>query len=70
MMPEGLVIHKAERREFARCVLLWEGYNAFYEREGPTAISMEVTQLTWERFSMAMSRCMPRSRSRVICFSG
>ena len=69
-MPEGLVIRKPERADFARWLPLWEGYNAFYEREGPTAISMEVTQLTWERFSMAMSRCMPWSRSSVICFSG
>lgn len=29
---------------------LWEGYNAFYERKGPTAVPLEITQLTWSRF--------------------
>ena len=26
------------------------GYNAFYEREGPTALSPEITAMTWARF--------------------
>ena len=29
---------------------LWAGYNAFYERFGPTALAPEITQATWERF--------------------
>jgi GNAT superfamily N-acetyltransferase len=29
---------------------LWDGYNAFYGRSGPTALSEEITQVTWERF--------------------
>lgn len=29
---------------------LWDGYNAFYERSGPTAVSTEQTDLTWARF--------------------
>lgn len=29
---------------------LWEGYNAFYKRVGPTAVPIEVTKLTWQRF--------------------
>jgi GNAT superfamily N-acetyltransferase len=29
---------------------LWEEYNAFYERTGPTALPDEVTQTTWRRF--------------------
>jgi GNAT superfamily N-acetyltransferase len=29
---------------------LWEGYNAFYERTGPTAVPAEVTETTWRRF--------------------
>lgn len=41
-MSEGLVIRNAERTDLARWLPLWEGYNAFYEREGPTAISMEM----------------------------
>jgi GNAT superfamily N-acetyltransferase len=29
---------------------LWDDYNAFYERVGPTALPEEVTQTTWRRF--------------------
>lgn len=29
---------------------LWDGYNAFYGRAGPTALALEVTDRTWERF--------------------
>jgi len=29
---------------------LWDEYNAFYERTGPTALPEEVTETTWRRF--------------------
>jgi len=29
---------------------LWDGYNAFYGRDGATALSAEVTATTWKRF--------------------
>ena len=29
---------------------LWDGYNTFYGRSGPTALPEEITQITWERF--------------------
>lgn len=29
---------------------LWDGYNAFYGREGPTALPEDVTRTTWQRF--------------------
>jgi GNAT superfamily N-acetyltransferase len=29
---------------------LWDGYNAFYGRTGPTALDPAVTQTTWARF--------------------
>ena len=29
---------------------LWDGYNAFYGRSGPTALPAEITQTTWTRF--------------------
>ena len=29
---------------------LWNGYNAFYGREGPTALDPEITKTTWSRF--------------------
>ncbi|APG06612.1 GNAT family N-acetyltransferase [Luteibacter rhizovicinus DSM 16549] len=29
---------------------LWDGYNAFYGREGATALPDEITEVTWTRF--------------------
>jgi GNAT superfamily N-acetyltransferase len=29
---------------------LWDGYNAFYGRSGATALSPEITRMTWARF--------------------
>ena len=29
---------------------LWDGYNAFYGRSGPTALPVEITETTWARF--------------------
>ena len=29
---------------------LWDGYNAFYGREGATALAPAITQTTWQRF--------------------
>ena len=29
---------------------LWDGYNAFYGREGPTALDPTITEATWSRF--------------------
>jgi GNAT superfamily N-acetyltransferase len=36
--------------DYARWLPLWEGYNAFYGRSGPTALSPEITATTWRRF--------------------
>jgi GNAT superfamily N-acetyltransferase len=30
--------------------LVWDGYNAFYGRTGPTALPEQITQATWDRF--------------------
>ena len=43
-------IRPVEERDYAGWRPLWDGYNAFYERTGPTAISEETTQTTWRRF--------------------
>jgi GNAT superfamily N-acetyltransferase len=29
---------------------LWDGYNAFYGRSGPTALPLDATRATWSRF--------------------
>lgn len=44
-----LVIRPVRREDYDAWVLLWEGYNAFYGRSGPTALDAEITRSTWER---------------------
>lgn len=36
--------------DFPRWLPLWDGYNAFYGREGATALPMAVTEIAWKRF--------------------
>jgi GNAT superfamily N-acetyltransferase len=36
--------------DYAEWLPLWQGYNAFYRRSGPTALPAEVTDTTWKRF--------------------
>jgi GNAT superfamily N-acetyltransferase len=36
--------------DFPEWKVLWDGYNTFYGRHGPTALRAEVTQMTWSRF--------------------
>ena len=36
--------------DYAQWLPLWEGYNAFYGRAGPTALPAEITWTTWQRF--------------------
>jgi GNAT superfamily N-acetyltransferase len=43
-------IRAVERRDLAQWRVLWDGYNAFYGRSGPTALDEEITRTTWERF--------------------
>ena len=45
-----LVIRPVARDDYAQWRELWDGYNAFYGRSGPTALAEEITQATWERF--------------------
>jgi GNAT superfamily N-acetyltransferase len=46
----GIVIRPVERTDLDRWLPLWEGYNAFYGRSGPTALPAAVTEVTWDRF--------------------
>ncbi len=43
-------VRPVSRSDFDRWLALWDGYNAFYKREGPTALPREITLTTWERF--------------------
>jgi len=36
--------------DFAQWLALWDGYNAFYGRAGPSALPAEITWATWLRF--------------------
>jgi GNAT superfamily N-acetyltransferase len=38
------------RQDFAAWKPLWDGYNAFYGRSGPTALPDDITHMTWSRF--------------------
>jgi len=49
-MFDTLVVRPAEPGDFASWKLLWDGYNAFYGRQGETALPDEVTRRTWSRF--------------------
>lgn len=45
-----IVIRPVLREDFPAWKVLWDGYNAFYGREGQTGLSSEITQMTWSRF--------------------
>lgn len=47
---KDLAIRPVTRADFEGWKPLWDGYNAFYGREGPTALAPEITQTTWQRF--------------------
>jgi GNAT superfamily N-acetyltransferase len=49
-VTETIVIRAAAREDYAEWKPLWDGYNAFYGREGPTTLPGEVTETTWSRF--------------------
>ncbi len=43
-------IRPVTRGDYDQWLPLWEGYNAFYERTGPTALAPQITAMTWARF--------------------
>ncbi|ROZ64964.1 GNAT family N-acetyltransferase [Ramlibacter sp. WS9] len=43
-------IRPVQLQDFDQWKVLWDGYNAFYERVGPTALPENITQTTWQRF--------------------
>ncbi len=45
-----LSIRSVRHDDFDKWLPLWDGYNAFYGRSGPTALAREVTDITWSRF--------------------
>ena len=49
-MANEPLIRDVAPADFDQWLPLWNGYNAFYKRVGPTALPMEVTSMTWARF--------------------
>ena len=46
----NLLIRPIRPEDYDSWLPLWNGYNEFYGRSGPTALALEVTQTTWKRF--------------------
>jgi len=46
----SVTIRPVSPDDYARWLPLWDGYNAFYGRAGPTALDPEITRTTWSRF--------------------
>ena len=49
-MSDELIIRAVARGDYEQWLPLWDGYNAFYGRSGPTALKPEITAMTWARF--------------------
>ena len=45
-----MTIRDVAASDYEPWLTLWNGYNAFYGRSGPTALPAEVTHTTWQRF--------------------
>ena len=50
MIAGEVSIRPVARGDYHQWLPLWEGYNAFYERTGPTALPPQITAMTWARF--------------------
>ena len=46
----ALIVRPIGEADHEAWLPLWEGYNSFYGRSGPTALAEEVTRTTWARF--------------------
>lgn len=55
-MKHKVIIRDATKPDYAQWRALWDDYNAFYGREGSTALSEEVVTSTWRRL------CDPQER--------
>ena len=49
-MPSQVLVRPIQQGDFASWLPLWEGYNAFYGRQGETALDPAITKATWSRF--------------------
>jgi GNAT superfamily N-acetyltransferase len=49
-MPEDIRVRPIARSDYPGWRVLWDGYNQFYGRHGPTALPEHISEATWERF--------------------
>ena len=49
-MAGELTVRPLERGDHDAWRPLWDGYNSFYGRSGPTALDPAITAVTWDRF--------------------
>ena len=49
-MPTAPVVRPVRRSDIDQWRMLWDGYNAFYGREGATALAEDITRACWQRF--------------------
>jgi GNAT superfamily N-acetyltransferase len=49
-MSQSFTVRPIRQSDYEQWLPLWDGYNAFYERTGPTALPAEITASTWRRF--------------------
>ncbi len=45
-----MLIRPVNTSDFSKWLPLWDGYNAFYGRQGETALDLNITRTTWARF--------------------
>jgi GNAT superfamily N-acetyltransferase len=48
-MTDAILVRSAIAADFDQWLPLWEAYNSFYERSGPTALPSGITAATWDR---------------------
>ncbi len=49
-MRKPITVRAPREADLEAWLPLWNGYNAFYGREGSTALDPEITRTTWRRF--------------------
>jgi GNAT superfamily N-acetyltransferase len=49
-MPSAVFVRSIQQDDLEAWRPLWDGYNAFYGREGETALPSTITEATWQRF--------------------
>ncbi len=71
-LSEAFLIRRAVPEDFARWLPLWDGYNEFYGRTGPTGLPSDITDTTWRRFfevDEPMQAVVAESQGELIGFA-